>query len=157
MMVTIVVITWWWWWLWCWWWWKLFRIKVLIFSGGSFEWQRGRDFNSFTSDKRTSFSHIHHPVASCFLKHIWNWYIVFISLERYLAISLLGGQSKLAKYIWYDIVFFSDYLDIIIIICFAVSTFGQVFGLLEAGGQSKLAAEDHSANRESSQTVDFFL
>ena len=46
-------------------------------------------------------------------------------------------------------VFFSDYLDIIIIICFSVSTFGQVFGLLEAGGQSKLAAEDHSAHSES--------
>ena len=41
------------------------------------------------------------------------------------------------------------YLDIIIIICFSVSTFGQVFGLLEAGGQSKLAAEDHSAHSES--------
>ena len=45
--------------------------------------------------------------------------------------------------------FFSDYLDIIIIICFSVSTFAQVFGLLEAGGQSKLAAEDHSAHSES--------
>ena len=45
--------------------------------------------------------------------------------------------------------FFSEYLDIIIIICFSVSTFGQVFRLLEAGGQSKLAAEDHSAHSES--------
>ena len=45
--------------------------------------------------------------------------------------------------------FFSDYLDIVIIICFSVSTFGQVFRLLEAGGQSKLAAEDHSAHSES--------
>ena len=42
--------------------------------------------------------------------------------------------------------FFSDYLDIIIIICFSVSIF---FRLLEAGGQSKLAAEDHSAHSES--------
>ena len=45
--------------------------------------------------------------------------------------------------------FFSEYLDIIIIICFSVSTFGRVFSLLEAGGQSKLAAEDHSAHSES--------
>ena len=49
---------------------KALWIKVLIFSGGSFEWQRGGDFNSFTSDKRTSFSHIHHLEASCFLKQI---------------------------------------------------------------------------------------
>ena len=32
---------------------------------------------------------------------------------------------------------------------FSVSTFRQVFRLLEAGGQSKLAAEDHSAHSES--------
>ena len=40
-------------------------------------------------------------------------------------------------------------MDIIIIICFSISTFGRVFRLLEAGGQSKLAAEDHSAHSES--------
>ena len=70
-------------------------------------------------------------------------------MERYSAIAFFGGQSRLVIYIWYDMVFFSDYLDIIIIICFSVSTFGQVFRLLEAGGQSKLAAEDHSAHSES--------